>query len=166
MVLSHDEGFQKIKVCAIDDLPQDGICAVTETQRQHEAQLSKLHAQMKDRLVMPEVWKDLFPDAPILISSAISGGDLPERFQEAVKERICYLFLDPMRVSFPFPYPDGIGTAVEQVPGEGFYSSSLCCYYAHFAGNDPHVILWDTDSTMEEKKRLAKEAGFFGFAEK
>ena len=113
-----------------------------------------------NRLLVPESWAQLFPQAGLLISSAMSGGDIQQRFKEAAAHRQCWLQLQPMAVVFPLPCPDGQGHPVTDLPkSAGFYSETLGCRYIH---TPQQVILFDTEETLEQKIRLAQECGFVG----
>ncbi len=117
-------------------------------------------AVLGDRLLVPEGWAQLFPQAELLVSSAMSGGDIRQRFKEAAEQRQCWLQLQPMRMAFPLPCPDGEGIPVSELPrSEGFYSEALGCRYIH---TPQQVILFDTEETLEQKIRLAQECGFRG----
>ena len=117
-------------------------------------------AVLDSRLLLPESWAHLFPQAGLLISSAMSGGDLRQRFREAAEHRQCWLQLQPMAVVFTLPCPDGQGSPVSELPKSvGFYSEALGCRYVH---TPQQVILFDTEETLEQKIRLAQECGFTG----
>lgn len=112
------------------------------------------------RLLTTEYWQEAFPEAGLLISSSISGGDLEQRFRELSARRRCWLQLQPMAAVFPLPCPDGQGKPMDGLPeSEGFYSKALLCRYLHSPGQ---VILFDTAETLEQKTLLAKECGFEG----
>ena len=161
MILSALPDFAQIPCCSAQTLPQEELCAVLAKDRTDEAQLRELYKKMGHRLVLREVWKELFPDVPILISSALSGGYLEDRFRQAAQNRSCYLLIEPMCVRYPLPFGDAQGEPIDKIPETGFFSKSLCCRYAHSAS---HVLLWDTEDTLMQKMQLAKEAGFLGFA--
>lgn len=148
--------LEYVKICTLDDLPEEGPGAVLSENRNDEARLR----QLDSRFAVREVWKELLPDASVLISSAICGGDIRTRFEEAAKERRCCLLLEPIRMKFPLPCLDGHGEPVSELPdGPHFYSDTLCCYYAH---TETAMTLWDTEETIEKKIQLAKDAGFYG----
>ena len=161
MNLSQEANFPKLEFCTLEELPKDGIWAVATTERSAEDRLLALQQHMEKRLVVPEVWKEVLPKASLLISSAISGGSLKERFYMAAQERACYLLIEPMKAAFPLPFPDGRELPCTHMPEHSFFSNDLCCYYAHFPGC---VVLWDTEDSLEKKLQLAKDIGFYGFA--
>ena len=150
--------LEYVKLCTLDALPEEGFGAILTTNRQDEDRLR----QICDRFAVQEVWKELLPHAPLLISSAICGGDIRTRFEEAASKRRCCLLPEPIRMRFPLPCLDGCGEAVTELPdGPHFYSDVLCCYYAHTPSS---MTLWDTEETMQKKIQLAKDAGFYGVA--
>jgi len=111
-------------------------------------------------LLVPEHWHSVLPQAELLISSSISGGDLRNRFQSLAAAHSCWLVPERLCRAFPLPCPDGQGTPLPEPPqAEGFYSPSLGCRYLHWPD---HVILFDTEQTLEQKILLAKECGFRG----
>lgn len=121
---------------------------------------SQALAVLGSRLVVPEGWAQLFPEAGLLISSAMSGGEIRQRFQDAAAHRQCWLQLQPMAVAFSLPCPDGQGVPVSELPkSDGFYSEALGCRYVH---TPQQVILFDTEETLEQKIRLAQACGFAG----
>lgn len=162
MVLNIDGNFENVEVGSFDDFPREGHWAILTKDRADEARLRELCATVGDRLVVHEVWKELLPEASLLISSAICGGELQARFQEAAKERPCCLLLEPIQMRFPLPCLNGCGDDGAVIPpGPHFYSDALCCYYAHTLSS---MTLWDTEETLQKKIQLAKNAGFFGVA--
>lgn len=161
MVLPPISDFPEAQIFEISTLPSHEYGAVLTLDRNDEDALIEHSRIMRERLIVPEVWKELLPEASLLISSAICGGDITERFREAAMERLCWLLVEPIRMRFPLPCLDGCGEPVPRIPeGHHFYSEALCCYYAHFPDS---VVLWDTESTLQTKLQLAKAAGFLGF---
>lgn len=148
------------------DIPE-GPFAVLTQERSQEDRLTALAVNYGPRLLVPEVWSRLLPQAGVLISSAISGGTLRQRFQEAADTypRRCWLLVEPLAMDFSLPCPTGCGEPASIPSGcRQFYSQSLCCYYAHFFKNEQgHMVLWDTQATLETKLALAKECGFLGY---
>ena len=125
-------------------------------------------ARLGPRLLLPEVWSRLLPQTGVLISSAISGGTLKERFQDAARAypHRCWLLPEPMGMEFPLPCPSGLGTPADlPTGGRSFYSDALCCYYSHFIReNQGIMVLWDTEETLRAKLELARDCGFLGWA--
>lgn len=164
MMLEEENYFTTVEVCTLDRLPLDGCWAVLTKNIEDEERLRQLCAAMGNRLIVQETWKELLPDAALLISSAICGGNLETRFQEAAADRRCYLLLEPVKMRFPLPCLDGCGECcIEIMEGTHFYSDALCCYYTH---TPEAMFLWDTEETLERKKQLAKDSGFLGIVKK
>ena len=161
MVLTPISDFPQAKPYPPDRLPDSGPCAVLTLDRNDELLLNRLAVEMQQDLIVQEVWKELLPEASLLISSAISGGDIRQRFHEAAAERPCWLLVEPVLTQFPLPCCNGVGTSVVQIPnGPCFYSESLLCYYTHSPG---FMTLWDTEETLQQKMLCAKDAGFLGY---
>ena len=136
--------------------------AANWSDRTAEVPLTALEKEFGDRLLVPELWRELLPKAGILISSSISGGDLRQRFRQAAEtapER-CWLLTERLSMAFPLPCPDGQGQPIEPPEAEGFYSEALGCRYIH---TPKQVILFDTDESLEQKRQWAIEAGFLGW---
>ena len=161
MNLYAEEKFPKLEFCALHELPKDGVWAVSTTDRKEEDRLLALQEHMGKRLVVPEVWKEVLPKASILISSAISGGSLEERFASVAKNRSCYLLIEPLKAAFPLPFPHGKELPCAPIPEHSFFSKALCCYYAHFPGS---VVMWDTEESLKQKIQMANDLGFHGYA--
>ena len=102
MVLPSIPNFPQIPCCTLQTVPAnpEGPVAVLETGREKEAELRLLAERLGPRLVVPEVWRELLPHAGLLISSAISGGTMKQRFEEAVRAapRRCWLLIEPLRM--------------------------------------------------------------------
>ena len=125
-----------------------------------EAALTALAARWGPRLLVPEIWRQVLPQAGLLVSSAISGGELKQRFLD-VPSRRCWLLEEPMCMTFPLPCPTGQGIPASEMPkNAGFYSPALGCRYTHRPGQ---VLLFDTEETMARKRRLAEQCGFLGY---
>lgn len=139
--------------------------------QQAEPQLTELAQALGPKLLVPEIWQQVLPQAGILISSALSGGTLRERFKEAALEMPgrCWLKLEPVRMRFSLPCPTGCGTVLsqealdEKLAGKRtFFSDELCCRYAYDLENGTAMILYDTRTTLAEKANMAEEQGFCG----
>lgn len=127
-----------------------------------EVPLLALAQALGENLLVPERWQYILPQSGLLISSAISGGDLKHRFQEAAVAHPgrCWLLLEPMSMVFSLPCLDGQGQTVEKPETDGFFAESLGCRYVH---TPEQVILFDTEETMEQKRQWAMAAGFTGW---
>lgn len=136
-----------------------------------EAQLTELARALGPKLLVPEVWRQVLPQAGLLISAALSGGTLRERLREAAAEAPgrCWLRLEPVRMRFPLPCPTGCGEALTENElearlsrGQTFFTEPLCCRYAYDLSDGTAMILYDTQETLRRKAAMAKEAGFVG----
>lgn len=163
------QDFPQAPAYALTDLPgrPDGPFAVLTEDRQDENRLLALAEQFGPRLLIPEVWSQVLPQTGVLVSSALSGGTMAQRLAEAAESypHRCWLLLEPMAMEFPLPCPTGNGVQMTTIDcDKQFYSEALCCQYAHFVRNQQgFVVLWDTEKTLQQKKELAKEAGFLGY---
>lgn len=119
------------------------------------------------QLLVPECWRDLLPQAGVLISSAISGGSFRRRLEDALlaAPKRCWLLVEPVSMVFPLPCPTGCGQPVSQpLTHNGFYSDALCCYYTHSAEAETgSFTLFDTEDTLRRKLELARDLGFCGW---
>lgn len=122
------------------------------------------------RLYVPECYGCEVPQAAVLICTAVSGGSLRTRLQEARRtfgERIA-LDLQRLRMEFPLPCPCGEGRAVPREELEHllaeetniFFSEDLCArYFVRFSGCEPSLVLFDDADTLRRKLRIAQELG-------
>lgn len=122
------------------------------------------------RLFVPECYGYEVRDAMVLICTAISGGALRQRLEEARKEfgeRVA-LDLQRVRMEFPLPCPNGEGCALSQETlcqllceePSVFFSEDLCAKYFVLVGNcEPRFILFDDAQTLRRKLRLAQGMG-------
>ena len=119
------------------------------------------------QLLLPECWRDLLPQAGVLISSAISGGSFRQRLEDALlaAPKRCWLLVEPASMVFPLPCPTGCGQPVSPPQAHnGFYSEALCCYYTHSAEDETgSFTLFDTEDTLQRKLELARDLGFCGW---
>lgn len=162
MIFSESTPLHKIEICDLHEIPDHGVWAVLTEKREDEAHLRSLSLKKGPALAVREIWRELLPEASLLISSAICGGDIRTRFEEAARSRSCYLLLEPIRMKFSLPCPDGHGENIQALPdGPHFYSDALFCNYTH---SPDAVILWDTEQTIERKICAAMDVGFLGIA--
>lgn len=107
--------------------------------------------------------------AAMLLSTAISGGTLRQRMEEAVSR--CgevYLDLERTRRIFSLPCPDGAGRLIcpeelERLSREaesGFFSPDLQCkVWVVRRDTDVRFVLYDDPDTLRRKTDLAMELG-------
>ena len=106
----------------------------------------------------------------MLICTAISGGTLRERLEEAKREfgdRIA-LDLQRVRMEFPLPCPTGEGCAISQETlceflkedPAVFFSEDLCAkYFVRICGCEPRFVMFDDAHTLQRKLHLAQGMG-------
>ena len=107
--------------------------------------------------------------AEMMISSALSGGDLRTRLEEAMERcgGLC-LDLERLRRSFPLPCPDGEGEALSagalaealRRGAKPAFSEELMCkaFTAEIKG-ETRFVLFDDRETLRRKARLAASLG-------
>jgi len=123
------------------------------------------------RLLLPEHIAQRISGVAV-ICTALSGGNLKERLQEAVDrfgtERIA-LDIQRLRMEFSLPCPDGNGTPLsrdqlqtmmrEHAP-LSFYSPQLAAKYFTYCKNGSYrFVLYDDTHTIREKIRLGHSLG-------
>lgn len=124
-------------------------------------------------LFVPEYYAPLAPHAKVLISSAISGGSLSQRLQEAL-ERFgpgrTVLAVEKAAEDFILPALDGCGTPLscaelEQLKSKTcstvFFSRELCARYFTYRDSNGgiHFVLHDDTDTLCRKLDTARQCG-------
>lgn len=121
-------------------------------------------------LYVPECYGCDVPGAMVLICTAVSGGSLRVRLQEARRtfgERVA-LDLQRLRMEFPLPCPCGEGRNLQREELEKFlaeepkvfFSEELCArYFVRLSDCEPSLVLFDDADTLRRKLRLAQELG-------
>jgi len=145
-------------------------------------ELRDLMGRSGRKLYLPEVYGKYLPNACILICTALSGGSLQTRLEEAVntwgKDHIA-LDLQRLRMVFSLPCPSGCGRPLSQRELEEmkenqgkqtFYSADLCAKYFTCAENgQSRFVLFDDEETLEKKIRIGSslgiQTGFFMYPE-
>lgn len=134
--------------------------------------LSKALGRTGRRLLIPEAYAGAVPQGTVLLCTAISGGSLEQRLEEAVRRygrgRLA-LDLQRLRMRFPLPCPGGEGesldrAALERLLGERgqnvFYSADLCArYFTYTREGRRWFVLFDDADTLLRKIRLGREKG-------
>lgn len=124
-------------------------------------------------LYVTEAYGSASDSARVLISSALSGGSLQQRLQEAVEqygaERVA-LAVERVAVDFFLPSPTGQGIPLsreelahrleERTPSV-FFSSELCAHYFTYMSrqNGAHFVLFDDAGSIRKKIQLARRLG-------
>ena len=130
------------------------------------------------RLYVPEACAHCTPHARVLVSSALSGGSLQQRLEEAGRRyglpRVT-LAIQRAAEDFFLPAPEGSGTRLtrEQLQAElerrqpsVFFSHELCARYFTYMSRDSgaHFVLFDDADTIRKKLQVARGLGITGAA--
>lgn len=145
----------------------------TAAQNRVLEQLDDLCGKRKLSLHVPEVFGGSCPNARVLISSAISGGSLSQRLEDAIRrwgaERVT-LAVERSAVDFYLPSPSGQGaelsrealaTLMEERAPSVFFSRDLCAHYFTYMSrqNGAHFILYDDANSIRKKLDIAFHLG-------
>lgn len=137
------------------------------------AQLDSLFARRNWTLFVPEAYGRCAPQAKIVISSALSGGSLALRLQEAGerfgRDRVA-LSLQLSAEDFFLPSPSGSGIPLtreelrerlDRIRPSVFFSHELCARYFTYMSRDSgaHFVLFDDGDTLCRKLEVARRAG-------
>lgn len=134
--------------------------------------LGRILARNGRRLYVPEQYGPQVPQASVLICTALSGGNLRRRLEEAIRRfgtgRIA-LDLQRLRMCFPIPCPSGEGEPLsgerlaemlERKQRSVFYSGDLCAkYFTDTEVGESRFVLFDDVDTLRRKLRLGQELG-------
>ncbi len=112
------------------------------------------------------------PQARVLIPTALSGGSLRSRLEEAQGRfgpgRVA-LWVERVREDFLLPSPTGSGTPLtapqleelrEKQGGSVFFDHQLCAhYFTYMAGEQGHFVLFDDARSLSKKLQIGRELG-------
>lgn len=137
------------------------------------AQLGNECSRRGWNLLVPEHYASCSPHAQVMISSALSGGSLELRLEEAQqrfgRERVV-LALQRSAEDFFLPSPTGQGMPLtreelrqrleERAPSV-FFSSELCAHYFTYMSrqNGAHFVLFDDAGSIRKKLQVARNLG-------
>lgn len=133
-------------------------------------QLVPLCRYYQRKLYIPECCAAATREATVLLCTALSGGSLRQRLEEACAQygagRIA-LDLQRLMMAFPLPCPTGVGaplTAAQlQKLRQGhstYYCDELCAhYFTCRRGSETHFVLFDDADTLARKTELAEALG-------
>lgn len=152
----------------------DGRCPPLE---QLAAQLDDPFARRGWMLFVPEVCAAQAPHARVAIPSALSGGSLQKRLEEALErfgESRTALALELRREDFFLPSPSGSGQPLTQEELERmmarlapsvFFSNELCARYFTYMSRESgaHFVLFDDGDTLCRKVEVARRLGICTF---
>ncbi len=136
------------------------------------AQLGEGFSRRGWTLYVPEQYGHCSPYARVMISSALSGGSLRLRLEEAIQQfgnRIV-LAVERLAEDFLLPALSGGGVLLSPIQLEElqnrlhpsiFYSAELCARYFTYMGREGtvHFVLFDDRDTLRRKIQLAEELG-------
>ena len=121
-------------------------------------------------LIVPEQYGHCSEHALVMISSALSGGSLRQRLQEAQerfgRDRVA-LALQRVAEDFFLPSPSGSGTPlsqdelhrrIHQLSPSIFFSQELCARYFTYMSRESgaHFVLFDDGATLRRKLEAAQ----------
>lgn len=128
-------------------------------------------------LIVPERYGQAAPHARVMISSALSGGSLQRRLEEALArfgESRVVLALEKRAEDFYLPSPTGSGQPLtpqelEELKGRLspsiFFSGELCARYFTYMSRETgaHFVLFDDGDTLRHKVEVARKLGIGTF---
>ncbi len=124
-------------------------------------------------LIVPERYGQAAPHARVMIPSALSGGSLRRRLEEALErfgESRVVLALEKRAEDFYLPSPTGGGQPLtrqelEELKGRlspsVFFSGELCARYFTYMSRETgaHFVLFDDGDTLRRKVEVARGLG-------
>lgn len=128
-------------------------------------------------LFVPERYGAKAPHARVAIPSALSGGSLQKRLEEALErfgESRTVLALEKRREDFFLPSPTGSGQPLTEEDLEQlkrrlspsiFFSGELCARYFTYMSRESgaHFVLFDDGDTLYHKAEVARALGIHTF---
>ncbi|MBR2131447.1 MAG: hypothetical protein IJ955_02735 [Oscillospiraceae bacterium] len=121
-------------------------------------------------LFVPESYGDEIKTSSVLVCTAVSGGVLQQRLEEAkcrFGNRLA-LDLQRLRMDFPLPCPKGEGCALDhdtfcsfmkEEPAV-FFSEDLCAkYFTRVCDCQLRFVLFDDAQTLRQKMQMAQHMG-------
>lgn len=137
--------------------------------------VSRLGEICRDRglaFYVTEAYGGASAHAKVILSTALSGGSLRGRLEEAVDRfgprRVC-IWVERAAEDFLLPSPSGSGAPLtveelrrrrEESGAQVFFSPELCAhYFTYMSGEKGHFVLFDDAGSIRKKLRVAGEAG-------
>lgn len=128
-------------------------------------------------LVLPEAYANYSSRAFLFFSSALSGGSLRRRLEEAIEAygadrlvlsltRVCEDFFLPARKGEGHPLTQQeLRGRIARMEPTIFYSRDLCAHYFTYMSRESgaHFILFDDEVSLRKKRALAQELGISRF---
>lgn len=140
---------------------------------QMAARLDESFSRRGWTLYVPEGYGPCAPGARVLIPSALSGGSLEQRLEEAGEHfgrgRVV-LALERAAEDFSLPSPTGRGRPLDRADltqlldrlrPSVFFSAELCARYFTYMSRESgaHFVLFDDRDTLRKKLEVAQELG-------
>ena len=134
--------------------------------------LARVLSANRRSLYVPECCGAVAPGAYVLISTALSGGNLQERLREALQQFSgrTALLVERVRMDFTLPARTGEGipltaqeldALMERESPSVFFSQDLCArYFTYSRGGQGHFVLFDDAETITHKLRMGSSLGF------
>ena len=154
---------------AVCDFEQGGVPLLDQVVRR----LGEGFARRGWTLYVTEPYGHSSPRARVMIPSALSGGSLSRRLEEAAerfgRERVT-LAVQRVAEDFFLPSPTGSGVPLsrreleeklEQLHPSVFFSHELCARYFTYMSRESgaHFVLFDDRDTLRKKLEVAQELG-------
>lgn len=125
------------------------------------------------KLYVPESYAHCSPHTYVMVSSALSGGSLQRRLEDAARQYGCQrvtLAVQRVAEDFFLPSPSGSGTPLsraalqqqlDQRQPSVFFSHELCARYFTYMDRDSgaHFVLFDDGDTIRKKLQTARGLG-------
>ncbi len=123
-------------------------------------------------LFVSEGYGSAVPTARVVIPTALSGGSLRGRLEEALDrfgpKRVA-VWAEPVAEDFILPSPSGSGEPLtpqelerrrREQNASVFFDAQLCAgYFTYMAGDKGHFVLFDDAASLREKLRVAASLG-------
>lgn len=136
-------------------------------------QLDETFARRGWSLYVPESYGSRAPHARVMIPSALSGGSLQRRLEEALErlgENRVALALEKRAEDFALPSPTGSGRPLtdqeleelrRKLSPSVFFSGELCARYFTYMSRESggHFVLFDDGDTLRRKVDVARKLG-------
>ena len=133
--------------------------------------LGAMFARRSWPLYVTEAYADYSDQTRIIIPSALSGGSLAKRLEEAVQRYGAHrvaLGIQRSAEDFTLPAPNGSGTALtreelaRRIQARGpaiFFSDELCAHYFTYMSRQSgaHFVLFDNAASIRKKIQLARQ---------
>jgi len=153
-------------LCDLEGAPADPLARLLE-------RLGQSCARQGLTCYVPEAFGERVPTARVLLSSALSGGTLSQRLEEAAgrfgRERVV-LAVERTAMDFSLPAPRGTGAELSRrelaelrsrLSPAVFFSTELCAQYFTYTSrrNEAHFVLFDDGASIRRKLAVARRHG-------